>query len=57
MAQVQTQQSVQKTNQVTQKPVTGQNQPVEEKKMKWWIWLIIVLLVAGIGWGVYYLWF
>ncbi len=42
-------------------PVAGQTQqtqPTEEKKSvwsKWWLWLIIALVVIGIGVGVYFL--
>ena len=40
----------------TQKPVGGQTQPVEGKKSRWLIWLIIALIVIGAGIGIYY-WF
>ena len=40
----------------TQKPMGGQTQPVEGKKSRWWLWLIIALIVIGAGIGFYY-WF
>ena len=29
-------------------------QPSEGKKMQWWIWLIIALVVVGAGVGIYF---
>jgi hypothetical protein len=28
-------------------------QPVE-KKSKWWLWLLIVVVIALVGWGIWY---
>jgi len=35
-------------------PVT-QVLPVQEKKSRWWIWLIVALVAIGIGVGAYFL--
>ena len=37
----------------TQQPQTEQ---VSEKKSKWWLWLVIALVVIGAGIGSYFLW-
>ena len=39
-------------------PMAGANgmqqPPTEGKKMAWWMWLIIAVVVIGIGWGIYH---
>ena len=36
-------------------PTSEPAQPVLEKKSKWWLWLIIALVVIGTGIGVYFM--
>ena len=38
-----------------QQPKGEQTQPVKEKKSKWLIWLIVALVIIGVGVGVYFL--
>lgn len=33
------------------------DQPAAQKKSRWWIWLIVILLIGGIGAGCYFLFF
>jgi len=40
-----------------EQPNIGQMQPIEEKKSRWWIWLLIVLGVVIVGALVYLLFF
>jgi uncharacterized membrane protein len=42
----------------TAQPTQTTAQPQEEKKTKWWVWLIVVLVALGIlGGGAWYLFF
>ena len=40
-------------------PVQGQSQveQMPEEKSKWWLWLIIAVVIIGAGIGSYFLWF
>ena len=43
---------------ITQRPVNqqlaGKQIPIEGKKSKWLIWLIVILVIIGVGVGVYF---
>ncbi|MBL7059119.1 hypothetical protein ISS08_01580 [Candidatus Pacearchaeota archaeon] len=58
------QQPAQKVDPKIAKPVTSvaqtaqpaaTAQPVEKKNSKWWLWLIVILVSLGAGYGISYL--